>query len=149
MEMFTPRVLFICVHNGGRSQMCEAFLQHHGGRRFDAQSAGLDPGELNPLAVEVMAEIGIDISQNKTKSVFDVWKSGEVFQYVVAVCDAESAEKCPIFPGVTTRLHWPFHDPSKVTGTYERKLQKVRQIRDEIAAKIQEWLASVSVEQPA
>jgi arsenate reductase len=129
--------------------MCEAFLKHYGGDRFDAQSAGLDPGELNPLAVEVMAEIGIDISQNKTKSVFDVWKSGEVFQYVVAVCDAESAEKCPIFPGVTKRLHWPFHDPAKVTGTQDRKLLKVRQIRDEIAAKVQEWLVCLPVEQPA
>jgi arsenate reductase len=96
-----------------------------------------------------MAEIGIDISQNKTKSVFDVWKRGEAFQYVVAVCDAESAEKCPIFPGVTKRLHWPFHDPSKITGTPDRKLLKVRQIRDEIAAKVQEWLVSVPVEQPA
>ena len=144
-----PGVLFICVHNGGRSQMCEAFLKRYGGDRFDAQSAGLDPGELNPLAVEVMAEIGIDISQNKTKSVFDVWKSGEAFQYVVAVCDAESAEKCPIFPGVTKRLDWPFHDPSKVIGTQDQKLQKVRQIRDQIAAKVQEWLASVPVEQPA
>jgi arsenate reductase (thioredoxin) len=129
--------------------MCEGFLKHYGGGRFDAQSAGLDPGELNALAVEVMAEIGIDISQNKTKSVFEVWKSGETFQYVVAVCDAESAEKCPIFPGVTKHLHWPFHDPSKVTGTPDQKLQKVRQIRDEIAAKMQEWLASVPVEQPA
>ncbi len=111
--MFTsPRVLFICVHNGGRSQMCEAFLKHYAGDRFDAQSAGLEPGELNPLAVEAMAEIGIDISQNKTKSVFDVWKSGEVFQYVIAVCDKEAAEKCPIFPGLTTRLHWPLVDVS-------------------------------------
>jgi arsenate reductase (thioredoxin) len=129
--------------------MCEAFLKHYAGDRFDAQSAGLDPGALNPLAVEVMAEIGIDISQNKTKSVFDVWKRGEAFQYVVAVCDADSAEKCPIFPGVTKRLHWPFHDPSSVTGTQDQKLQKARQIRDEIAAKVQEWLASVPVEQPA
>ena len=143
------RVLFVCVHNGGRSQMCEALLKHYAADRFDAQSAGLDPGELNPLAVEVMAEIGIDISQNKTKSVFDVWKRGGAFRYVVAVCDAESAEKCPIFPGVTKRLHWPFHDPSKVTGTLDQKLQKVRQVRDEIAAKIQEWLASLPVEQPA
>lgn len=144
-----PRVLFICVHNAGRSQMCEAFLNHYGGDRFDAQSAGLEPGELNPLAVDVMAEIGIDISQNKTKSVFDIWKSGEAFQYVVAVCDPESAEKCPIFPAVTKRLHWPFPDPSKATGTRDQKLQKVRQIRDKIAAKIQEWLASVPVGQPA
>lgn len=147
--MFKPRVLFICVHNAARSQMCEAFLKYYGSDRFDAQSAGLEPGELNPVAVAVMAEIGIDISQNKTKSVFDVWKSGQTFQYVVAVCDAESAEKCPIFPGVTTRLHWPFQDPSKVKGTHDRKLQNVRQIRNEIAAKVQEWLASVPVEQPA
>jgi arsenate reductase (thioredoxin) len=146
--MFMPRILFICVHNGGRSQMCEAFLKHYARDRFDAQSAGLEPGELNPLAVRAMAEIGFDISHNKTKSVFDVWKGGEAFQYVIAVCDAESAEKCPIFPGVTTRLHWPFHDPSKVRGTHEQKLQKVREIRDEIASKIQDWLASVPVEQP-
>jgi arsenate reductase len=144
-----PRVLFVCVHNSGRSQMSEAFLKHYAGDRFDAQSAGLDPGELNPLVVKAMAEIGIDISQNKTKSVFDIWKSGELFQYVISVCDAESAEKCPIFPGPTTRLHWSFHDPLSVTGTYEQKLQKVRQIRDEIAAKIQDWLASLPVEQPA
>ena len=144
-----PRVLFICVHNSGRSQMSEAFLNYYAGDRFDAQSAGLEPGELNPLVVEAMAEIGIDISRNRTKSVFDIWKSGKLFQYVIAVCDAESAEKCPIFPGPTRRLHWSFHDPSKVTGTYGQKLQKVRQIRDEIAAKIQGWLASLPVEQDA
>jgi len=129
--------------------MCEALLKHYAGDRFDAQSAGLEPGKLNPLAVEAMAEIGIDISQNKTKSVFEIWKSGEAFQYVVAVCDAESAEKCPIFPGVTTRLHWPFHDPSRATGTHGQKLQTVREIRDQIAAKIQDWLASLPAEQPA
>jgi arsenate reductase len=144
-----PRVLFICVHNSGRSQMCEALLKHYADDRFDAQSAGLEPGKLNPMVVEVMAEIGIDIPRNKTKSVFDVWKSGEAFQYVVAVCDAESAEKCPIFPGITKRLHWPFHDPSKITGTREQKLQKVRDIRDQIAARVQDWLASLPVEQPA
>ncbi len=145
----SPRVLFICVHNGGRSQVCEAFLKHYADDRFDAQSAGLEPGDLNPLVVEAMAEIGIDISQNKTKSIFHVWKSGEVFQNVVAVCDKEAAEKCPNFPGLTQRLHWPFHDPTKVTGTYEQKLQKVREIRDEIASKIQVWLASLPVEQSA
>ena len=147
--MFVPRVLFICVHNAGRSQMSEALLKHYAGDRFDAQSAGLEPGELNPLAVEAMAEIGIDISRNKTKSVFEIWKRGEAFLYVMAVCDTESAEKCPIFPGITTRLHWSFNDPSKVTGSHERKLQKVREIRDEIAAKIQDWLASLPAEHPA
>jgi len=144
-----PRELFVCVHNSGRSQMSEAFLKHYAGDRFDVQSAGLEPGELNPLVVEAMAEIGIDISQNKTKSVFDIWKSGELFQYVISVCDEESAEKCPVFPSPTTRLHWSFQDPSRVCGTYEQKLLKVRQIRDEIAAKIQDWLASLPVEQPA
>jgi len=142
-----PRVLFVCVHNAARSQICEAFLKHYAGDHFDAQSAGLEPGELNPLAVAAMNEIGLDISQNKTKSVFEVWKSGQAFQHVIAVCDAETAEKCPIFPGVTKRLHWPFHDPSKVTGSHEKKLKKVRQIRDDIAAKIQDWLASPPVEQ--
>ena len=127
--------------------MCEDFLKHYESSRFDAQSAGLEPGEFKPLAVEAMTEIGIDISRNKTKSVFEIWKSGEALQYVIAVCDAESAEKCPIFPGITTRLHWPFHDPSKVTGTHEQKLQKVRQIRDEIGATIQDWLAALPVEQ--
>jgi arsenate reductase (thioredoxin) len=125
--------------------MCEALLKHYGGDRFDAQSAGLEPGELNPLVVEAMA----DISQKKTKSVFEIRKRGEVFQLVIAVCDTESAEKCPIFQGVTTRLHWPFHDPSKVTGSHGQKLQKVREIREEIAAKLQNWLASFPVEQPA
>ena len=129
--------------------MCEALLNHYGGERFDVHSAGLEPGELNPVAIEVMAEIGIDISQNKTKSVFDVWKRGEAFEYVIAVCDAESAEKCPIFPGLTKRLHWAFRDPSKVTGTQEQQLQNVCEIRDKIAAKIQDWLASLPVEQPA
>jgi len=145
----SPRVLFICVHNSGRSQMSEAFLKHYAGDRFDSKSAGLEPGQLNPMVVEAMAEIGIDISQNKTKSVFDIWKSGELFQYVVSVCDAKSAEQCPIFPGPTTRLHWSFQDPLRVTGTHQQKLQSVRQIRDEIATKIQDWLASLPVEQPA
>jgi arsenate reductase len=143
------RVLFICVHNAARSQMCEALLKHYGGGRFDVQSAGLEAGELNPLAVEVLAEIGIDISQNQTKSVFDAGKSGEVFGYVIAGCDAESAVKCPIFPGLTKRLHWPFHDPLKLRGTHEQQLQKVREIRDEIAGKIQDWLACLPVEQLA
>jgi arsenate reductase (thioredoxin) len=150
IEMLSmPRVLFVCVHNSGRSQMCEAFLRRYAGDRFDVQSAGLKPGELNPLVVEAMAEIGIDISRNKTKSVFKVWRSGHICEYVIAVCDKEAAEKCPFFPGLTNRLHWPFHDPSKVTGTYEQKLQKVREIRGEIASKIQDWLASLPLEQPA
>jgi arsenate reductase len=148
IEMLSmPRVLFVCVHNGGRSQMCEALLNRYAAERFDVQSAGLQPGELNPLVVEVMAEISIDISRNKTKSVFRIWRSGHIFRYLIAVCDKEAAEKCPLFPGIVTRLHWPFPDPARVTGTHEEKLEKVRRIRDEIAAKIQDWLASLPIEE--
>jgi arsenate reductase len=137
------KVLFICIHNSARSQMAEAWLNHSCGEFFEAQSAGLEPGTLNPLAVEVMREAGIDISGKKTQAVFDVFKSGQLFSYVVSVCDESSAEKCPIFPGPTKRLHWSFADPSEVTGTNEEKLRRVREIRDEIRAKIEEWCEEV------
>jgi arsenate reductase len=137
------KVLFICIHNSARSQMAEAWLNHSCGEFFEAQSAGLEPGTLNPLAVEVMREAGIDISGKKTQAVFDVFKSGQLFSYVVTVCDESSAEKCPIFPGPTKRLHWSFADPSQVTGTDEEKLRRVREIRDEIRTKIEEWCEEV------
>ena len=89
------KVLFICVHNSARSQMAEAFLKEICVDYFEAHSAGLEPGKLNPLAVEAMREIGIDISQNKTQSVFDVFRSGELFAYVITVCDESSADRCP------------------------------------------------------
>jgi arsenate reductase len=137
--MAKQNVLFICVHNSARSQMAEAWLNQICGDRFAAESAGLEPGTINPLVVEVMREVGIDLSQKKTQAVFDVWKSGKLFQYVIAVC-AESEEKgCPIFPGVTTRLSWPFPDPSRVEGTHEKRLEQVRTIRDSIRTKVETW----------
>src|SRR5260370_20491045 len=120
------KVLFICVHNSARSQMAAALLNKRCGTFFEAQSAGLEPGTLNPLAVEALREIDIDISKNKTQAVFDVFKSGELFAYVIAVCDESEAEACPIFPGVTTRLNWSFPDPSKFTGAHEEKLKETR-----------------------
>ena len=143
------KVLFICVHNSARSQMAEAWLNDICGEYFEAQSAGLEPGTLNPFAVRVMDEIGIDISNNETKAVFDVWKSGQLFTYVITVCDETSAEKCPIFPGPTQRLHWSFPDPSQVTGTRLEKLDQVREIREKIRAKIEDWCAEVCVPQAA
>jgi arsenate reductase (thioredoxin) len=137
------KVLFICVHNSARSQMAEAWMNRVCGDFFEAESAGLEPGTLNPLAVQVMAEEGIDISRNKTRAVFDVFKSGTLFAFVITVCDETSAEKCPIFPGVTKRLHWSFPDPSVVTGASEEKLEQVRKIRDAIKEKIEEWCAEV------
>jgi arsenate reductase (thioredoxin) len=137
------RVLFICIHNSARSQMAEAWMNHICGDQFEAQSAGLEPGTLNPLVVEAMSEVGIDISRKRTQRVFDVWKSGPVFAYVVTVCDESSAEKCPIFPGPTRRLHWSFPDPSTLTGTQAEKLGAVREIRDEIRARIEAWCEEV------
>lgn len=136
-------VLFICIHNSARSQMAEAWLNHTCGNFFAAESAGLEPGTLNPLVVEAMAEAGIDISKNQTRAVFDVFKAGKLFSYVITVCDETSAEKCPVFPGVTKRLHWSFRDPSTLVGSREQKLREVRQIRDEIRARVQAWCEEV------
>ncbi len=137
------KVLFVCVHNSARSQMAEAFLNQACGEEFEAQSAGLEPGTLNPLVVEVMREIGIDISRNKTKSVFDIFKTSQLFSYVITVCDETSAERCPIFPGVTKRLHWSFPDPAAVTGTPAERREKIRLIRDTIRQKIEAWCKEI------
>jgi arsenate reductase len=136
-------VLFICIHNSARSQMAEAFLNQMCGEEFEAQSAGLEPGTLNPIVVEAMREIGIDISQNKTKAVFDFVKSSQTFTYVITVCDETSAERCPIFPGVTTRLHWSFPDPSAVPGNRDEKLARTRVIRNAIKKQVETWCAEM------
>jgi arsenate reductase (thioredoxin) len=133
------KVVFICVHNSARSQMAEAWLNLLCPDHFEAHSAGLEPGILNPLAVEAMREVGVDISGNKTQAVFDVFKSGEFFPYVITVCDETSAERCPIFPGATMRLHWSFPDPSTLTGPHQERLDGTRQIRDQIRDRIQVW----------
>ena len=130
------KVLFICVHNSARSQMAAAMMNQTCGEFFAAESAGLEPGTINPLGIEVLQEVGIAISKNKTQRVFDVWKSGQIFQFVITVCSEAEAEGCPIFPGVTTRLHWPFDDPSKFVGTPDARLEKTRRVRDEIQAEI-------------
>ena len=136
-------VLFVCIHNSARSQMAEAFLRETCGEEFEAHSAGLEPGTLNPLVVEVMRESNIDISRNRTKAVFDMVKSGKPFAWVITVCDETSAERCPVFPGITRRLHWSFADPSSFHGTYEERLEKTREVRDEIKSKVEQWCADV------
>jgi arsenate reductase len=141
--MSKQNILFVCVHNSARSQMAEAFLNQLCSEQFNAHSAGLEPGKLNPIVVEAMQEIGLDISGNPTKAVFDMFKSGKLFSYVITVCDEASAERCPIFPGVTKRLHWSFPDPSGFQGTHEERLAKTRGVRDTIKAKIEEWCEEV------
>jgi arsenate reductase len=116
--------------------MAEAFLKQLGSDYFEAESSGLEPGELNPTVVEVMKESGIDISGNKTQSVFDLFKSGSYFNAVITVCDEANAERCPIFPGVTQRLAWSFADPASFNGTKEEILQKTRAVRDEIRQQV-------------
>src|SRR6266567_2873511 len=141
--MHKIKVLFLCVHNSARSQMAEAFLNDTAGDKFEAHSAGIEPGVLNPYAVKVMKEIGIDISQKETTGVSDLYKSGAFFSYVIAVCDGANAERCPIFPGAAKRLNWEFPDPSALQGSDEEKLQGTREIRDVIKAQIEEWVKTI------
>ena len=129
-------MLFVCIHNSARSQIAEAFLKQIGSDRFEVESAGFEPGKLNPLAVEVMKEVGIDISGNKTKSVFGFFKQGRLYDYVITVCDESSSQQCPIFPGIVKRLHWSFADPSSFSGSNEEKLDQTRKVRDQIRAAV-------------
>jgi arsenate reductase (thioredoxin) len=134
------KVLFVCVNNSARSQMAETFLNHLAGDRFRAESAGFEPTEINPIVVEVMKEIGFDISNNQTKSVFGLFKQGRLFDYVIAVCDAAKAERCPIFPNVTKRLNWSFEDPASFTGTHEDILERTRLVRDKIKLELENFI---------
>jgi len=133
------RVLFLCVHNSARSQMAEGLLRAWGSDSYEVASAGSVATEVRPLAIRAMAEIGIDISEqwSKTSDAF----AGQTFDYAITVCD-ESREACPYFPGATTQLHWSFDDPAAATGTEEERLAVFRRVRDEIAARIRAELLS-------
>jgi len=138
------RVLFVCVHNSARSQMAEALLKSMGGDRFEVESAGIEPGTLNPLAVEAMADMGIDISKNETRSVFDLYKAGRLYTYVITVCDGANAQRCPIFPGVAENIHWSFDDPSSFTGSHDEKLQKTIVVREKIKQEIEKLISELA-----
>ncbi len=134
------KVLFICGHNSGRSQMAEALLSKMGGSEFTVKSAGLQPANaVNPLVKEVMQELGIDMAGQTPKSAFDLFKSGELFTHVITVCDKETDDNCPIYPGIQRRENWPFPDPEKLAGTHEEKLTELRKIRDDIKNRIAEY----------
>jgi arsenate reductase len=134
------RVLFVCTHNSARSQMAEAFMNDLGRGRFHAEGAGLEPREINPLAVEVMKELGYDLSGRKGNSIFEFFKEGRLYDYVVYVCDKETEDRCPVFPGVRRTLSWPFPNPEKLEGTHEEKLAGTREIRDAIRSRIESWI---------
>lgn len=133
------KVLFVCVHNSARSQMAEAYLKKANPAAYEVFSAGLKPGNLNAVVVEAMKQDGIDISGNRTKSVNEFLDAGVEFDYVITVCDESSAEQCPIFPGKGNRMHWGFEDPSGLDGSFDEKLVRVKQIRDQIKATVTDW----------
>ena len=136
------KVLFVCIHNSARSQMAEAFLNQLSDGRFAAESAGLELGELNPVVVEVMQEVGLDLSGNTCDSIDDFLPRAEEFAYLVTVCDETVAERCPTFPGEVKRLHWGFSDPSTFEGSFEDRLDRTRKVRDLIQERITEWVSS-------
>lgn len=140
--MDKQKVLFVCIHNSARSQMAEAFLNKLGSEKFEAESAGLEKGTLNPIVVEAMLEIGIDISKNEAKEVADFLKQGKIYDYIITVCDETIAERCPVFPGMANQLHWSFTDPSQFKGNSDEKLQQVCIVRDEIKKKIEQFISN-------
>ena len=133
------RVLFICTHNSARSQMAEGLLRHMGNDRFEVFSAGTEATFVRPMAIQAMAELGIDISHQQSKTL-DRYL-GEPFDDVITVCDT-AAEACPVFPGAVRRRHWSFEDPSKATGSESEQLQVYRQVRDQIRTRIENELLS-------
>jgi arsenate reductase (thioredoxin) len=139
------RVLFVCVHNAARSRMAEALLRQLGGPRFEVTSAGFEPREVNPLVVEALADIDLSLPSTAAQpSVFDLFKAGRHFHFVIGVCDEEQGQKCPLFPGVTQRIYWSFPDPATFTGAYDEKLTRVIEVREALRARIESWLATLS-----
>lgn len=130
-------VLFLCTGNSARSQMGEALLRHHAPERFEVQSAGLHPSELNPFTIKAIEELGISMQGHHAKALKNFL--GQNFHFLITVCDRAEKE-CPIFPGVSTRLGWPFEDPAAFEGTEEEKREKFRQVRDQMEARIVRWL---------
>ena len=144
--MHKDTVLFICIHNSARSQMAEEYLRLFAGDTFDVESAGLEPGKINPYVIEILKEEGIDIRSKKTKSVIDLFHTGKVYHYVITVCDRSTEEQCPIFPGTHERMLWPFPDPAGFHGSREEILQQTREVSREIKKRIKEFIADAAKE---
>jgi arsenate reductase len=136
--MNKTKVLFLCTGNSARSQMAEAYLRKYAGDRFDVHSAGLEPKGIHPLTRQVLEEAGLDISQQTSKDLKQ-YLGHVTFGYLITVC-ANAEKRCPIFPGVSMRLHWPFDDPAAFEGSPEERLAKFRDVRDQIDRRIQVWL---------
>lgn len=136
--MTRQRVLVLCTHNSARSQMAEGLLRALASDRFDVASAGTEATRVHPLAIRAMDELGIDLRGHSSKIVDRLL--AEPWDYVITVCDGAN-ERCPVFPGRTTRLHWSFEDPSAATGSEDERLAVFRRVRDAIAARLRGWVA--------
>jgi len=136
--MKKTRVLFLCTRNSARSQMAEAFLRRYGDDKFEVYSAGLEPDEIHPYTRKVMAEAGIDISDQYSKSL-EQFMGRMHFGYLITVCD-KAEKSCPFFPGISVRLHWSFDDPAISEGTEEERIERFRRIRDQIENMVKSWL---------
>jgi arsenate reductase len=141
--MRVTRVLFICLDNSARSQIAAAYLNALGAGRFKADSAGYKPKGINPLAIEVMQEEGIDISEKATNDLFNLYKEGRQFGYVINICDTAKGEECPIYPGNMNRVTWPVEDIANGKGSIEEKLDKMRKVRDEVKELVREFIGEV------
>jgi arsenate reductase (thioredoxin) len=144
MSEIQHRVLFVCIHNSARSQMAEAFLNKYGKNLYKAESAGLEPGKMNPNVVRVMQEADIDLRSKGTQGVFDLLQRGATYDAVITVCDEASAEQCPVFPGTAKKIAWSFEDPSSFKGTTEEILQRTRVVRDEIEKSVKAFIRESS-----
>jgi len=140
------KVLFICVHNSARSQIAEEYLRKYGGDMFTAESAGLEPGILNPYVIEALKQDGIDISGKQTKSVKALFKAGKKYDYVITVCSRSVEEQCPIFPGMVIRMNWPFPDPERFHGTTDEILEQVIELKDIISKMIEQFIEVKSLQ---
>ncbi|TGE38754.1 arsenate reductase ArsC [Desulfosporosinus fructosivorans] len=134
------KVLFICIHNSARSQMAEEFLRLFGGEKFEAESAGFEATEINPLVVRAMKEEGVDLTGKRTQSVFNLYNEKKFFGYVITVCNKAKESDCPIFPGNPTRIHWDLENPEDFIGTEEEKMEMVRELRDKIKQMVQQFI---------
>ena len=131
------KVLFICIHNSARSQIAEALLKKYGDDKFQVESGGFEPGKINPYVIKVLQnEEQIDISKNSADSLFDMLKQGKLFNYIITVCDEGSAQRCPIFPGMSYRIHWSFENPSTFTGSDEEIYEKVKEVYKQIKKEV-------------
>jgi arsenate reductase len=137
--MEKDKVLFLCTGNSCRSQMAEAFLRHYAGSRFEVFSAGLEPSQIHPFTYQVMAELGFDLAGQRSKSV-DEYLGKKHIHYLITVC-GDADRNCPaIWPGVVSRMHWPFEDPAKFEGNDDQKLEKFREVRDQIKQRVIDWV---------